>query len=511
MKRKALVFFGLLVLFALLLPAFNVFTRDPPVKPQSKEKKRWDSTTLYNLDTVMPLVRGGLLTLGISTSPDKVVAGYNDWLFLGDENMRTLSNKRMPAPEEKPALWTQRRSNLKAWEQWLAARDVKAFKVMIAPDKESIYSEHLPLWGLAITPHTTDTFVQNIDLPLFVDLRPGMIEAKAQNQQNLYYKTDSHWNNLGAWFGFNLFFKPLVAANLPIKLPDEKSVTIHQPRERTGGDLAKFLGLVDQLKDQDIGIEIRLEQASPVEVFDFKTQQRLEVLGSAPHVPAPREPKVYKSKSALNQAKVLWLRDSFGNNLAPLMATTFSEVLQLHYEVTDQGQLAEIVNHFKPDYVFVTIVERALREPWFLKFPPPTVNMGRDENFQSSAFLNAKLLKDPYESKHDGLIVSGQVANVYEIRPSQALSVASSHKLVVGLDCGGSNESFMAWLAWKKESEAYDPKNAVELRLRAGVMQIDLSSLPAYMGSGTVSDFKLTLGPSQTCKSQSLTKIDIGR
>jgi hypothetical protein len=77
-----------------------------------------------------------------------------------------------------------------------------------------------------------------------------------------------------------------------------------------------------------------------------------------------------KSKNALNHKRVLWLRDSFGTAMEPYMAATFSETLQIHYKWVTPEMFARLVNSYKPDYVFITVVERAARKPWFTNLPP---------------------------------------------------------------------------------------------------------------------------------------------
>jgi hypothetical protein len=55
------------------------------------------------------------------------------------------------------------------------------------------------------------------------------------------------------------------------------------------------------------------------------------------------------------------------------MAATFSEVLLLHWHeaIKPGGRLLQLVEEFKPDYVFFTVVERAAREPYFSEYSFP--------------------------------------------------------------------------------------------------------------------------------------------
>lgn len=67
------------------------------------------------------------------------------------------------------------------------------------------------------------------------------------------------------------------------------------------------------------------------------------------------------SPRARNKKRVLWLRDSFGLALAPFLAATFTETIEIHWSeaLRSHGkQLVELVDSWDPDYVIVTVVER---------------------------------------------------------------------------------------------------------------------------------------------------------
>ena len=82
-------------------------------------------------------------------------------------------------------------------------------------------------------------------------------------------------------------------------------------------------------------------------------------------------------------SRVLWLRDSFGAALEPWMAATFSDTLQMHWREALQSPdvLAALVEQWKPDYVFVTVVERDARVVAFTRGPPHSA----DQALQNAA------------------------------------------------------------------------------------------------------------------------------
>src|SRR5690606_12517296 len=82
---------------------------------------------------------------------------------------------------------------------WLAARGV-AYLVAVAPEKFTIYPEHLPRWvAPSDAPSPYDRLADALareGAASFVDLRPTLREAKLR--ERVYFKTDSHWNYNGA-------------------------------------------------------------------------------------------------------------------------------------------------------------------------------------------------------------------------------------------------------------------------------------------------------------------------
>jgi hypothetical protein len=87
---------------------------------------------------------------------------------------------------------------IKRLQHWLASRHIK-FYVVIIPVKPTIYSEKFPdkykrkAFHLGIDKF--QSALKNNDIP-FIDLYK-IFEKEAKKNQNLYYKTDMHWNTYG--------------------------------------------------------------------------------------------------------------------------------------------------------------------------------------------------------------------------------------------------------------------------------------------------------------------------
>jgi hypothetical protein len=252
------------------------------------------------------------------------------------------------------------------------------FRVMLGPDKATIYPEFLPDWAQPAAATATDTLLANVKRGLYVDTRPALRTAKSQFSESLYYKTDTHWNSLGAWVAFQAFEMDIACAEPGLRLLSEKDVRVLEVNQRQGGDLAKFLRLKETLRDNEVVIDIISDRPIETKQYDFETG-RLKRSGGNPQIHTAQRPLLVKSEQALNQKRVLWLRDSFGTAMAPFMAATFSETLQLHYDAANPELFARLVNTFKPDYVFITVVERGARRKRFGGLPPLISASGKPE------------------------------------------------------------------------------------------------------------------------------------
>ncbi|MGH8028786.1 MAG: alginate O-acetyltransferase AlgX-related protein, partial [Arenimonas sp.] len=226
--------------------------------------------------------------------------------------------------------------------------------------------EYLPDWAQPATGSATTALIDAVGPGIYLDTRPDLRSAKARMAVPLYYRTDTHWNRAGAWVAYRSLANELGRTEPQLRWLSYRDARITGLAEREGGDLANFLWLTDWLRDQKVIFDF--EPPSSIEQVDPATGRVIDA-GGDPLPSDPMQATLVRSPNAFNHAKVLWLHDSFGTALAPFMAATFTEILQLHYHATDPVLFAELVRTFKPDYVLVSVVERDVRVDWFVKTP----------------------------------------------------------------------------------------------------------------------------------------------
>jgi alginate O-acetyltransferase complex protein AlgJ len=364
MRKKSIAFICIALVVLTVIPAINLGL----VTQKSESDEWWHRATLYNFDFVLPYLSRVFYLTGISINPGQVIIGKDGWLYLGDEYEETISVKRRCEVESDLDSVKKIGRAMRAWDQWLKKSGIRSFHIMLGPDKGAIYPEFLPDWAKSQCSDATDALLAHVDSGLYIDPRSALRAEKSKLKEAIYYKTDTHWNSVGAWIAYRTFAAYLSKASPEITWLSDEQLHILGVEQRQGGDLSNFLRMTTYLNDKEVLTKIVSTQAIETEQFDYQ-KGTLANSGGNPPVIAPMHPLLVKSKGALNQSRVLWLRDSFGTSVAPYMAATFSEILQVHYGATSPESFAGLVSAFRPEYVFITVVERDARTAWFEKGP----------------------------------------------------------------------------------------------------------------------------------------------
>ncbi|MFJ2458778.1 hypothetical protein ACIOVC_09555 [Pseudomonas neuropathica] len=475
MKRSVIVFLLSILLVLFCIPAINIISA-----PDKSAIKLTQKSFLYNMDFVASWTSKLLYPLGISIDSKQVIIGKNDWLFLGDQYRKTISNGRRPATDADVAIGKQIATSTKNWNTFLEDKGVKLFRIMIGPDKGSIYPEQLPSWAKPVPFNPTDALLAEVEPQRFIDLRPALLAEKKNHAEDLYFKTDTHWNAFGAGIAFKAFAHEVGKAAPELKWPSEEAYGIARIKQINGGDLAKFLRLSTSLPDKEPLINVGNLPIKTTRI-DYTTHQIL-FEGGNPEVNAPKKPIIVKSEGALNNKRVLWLRDSFGTSLAPLMAATFSDVLQLHWSVATEpgGDFAQLVEEWKPDYVFFTVVEREAQTLWESDLPVISV-IPKNENFQIGSIGKPSKINQ---------LTTGPSANEFEMKGDDAYvdfsfsskdARISAQYLNIDLTCTDGSPTVPVQLFWMENGQAYyDEAHSTRILLRTGQSLINLKTIPKW-------------------------------
>jgi alginate O-acetyltransferase complex protein AlgJ len=282
--------------------------------------------------------------LGVSPSP-KVILGKNGWLYYGDIELDYYRAIKPLTPKQLDD-W---RGLFESRRDWLLSRGIP-YLVVIAPNKSTLYPEYMPAsYNRLPRESRLDqlmAYLRSRSSLKVVDLRPSLYAAKSREQ--VYYRTDSHWNNRGAYAGYTTIVRALTEW-----FPDFRAIPRSEFGEfkvsEPGRDLALLLGMRDYYWD---------------EYFDIKrmTPSLAQETHEVDDPPAP-PPKPWRSgpnfvfehpDKKLPRAVVF--RDSFATWLMPLLSEHFQRVVFCWQYILDK----ELVEQEHPDVVIQEMVERTL-------------------------------------------------------------------------------------------------------------------------------------------------------
>ncbi len=274
-----------------------------------------------------------------------VIVGKQGWLFYSGLPSDTTAPHLRPFQPQELEQW---RRVLEARRDWLADRGIP-YLLVIAPDKQSIYPEMLPP-GLQCQEQTVSrqdqllAYLRSHATVDVLDLRPSLRQAKAV--ERVYFRTDSHWNDRGAFVAYQQILAAL-AARFPELTPLPRSAFQAVTRDMPGGDLAQMLKLSDRLHDDKL-------ELLPLAPLARRTSETVPMNDKArlPHL----QPIVMERAGAAGR-KALVFYDSFGELLVPFLSEHFARTVYLPEDVLDPA----MVERERPDVVIQEIVERKLR------------------------------------------------------------------------------------------------------------------------------------------------------
>ncbi len=343
-----------------------------PVTNYIKSPATFDRDKAFNTDWLESYVNFFVLKAFSRSTNTDVIAGKAGFFFLGNKHNKVIYKTLdvYPYSASQINMWGESLLDL---QQWYESKGIQ-FIFVIAPNKHSIYGEYLPDWIPVPDHNLTDQLTEvaknnNINL---LDLRSKLLESKKTNEELLYWKSDSHWNQLGASIGFQATIDQLnVYYNQLLMAPEFSQLT--KPIGAQGGH-ARFLKIQNLLPhgyETDVYVTIEDEHAVCVgniirETGELKTCE----MKSRPYLDIHKGPVYTLNSHALNQQKVLFLADSFSMQNSNLYNATFSTIWKDKYNHLVGQKLDHFVNHHRPDIVIYQVVERSIFNNLFIKIKP---------------------------------------------------------------------------------------------------------------------------------------------
>lgn len=507
MKLRVYAFILIVLAGMAVVPVVNMLAK-PTL---GKDEKWWNQRVLYNMDHASVPLNFLLAKSGISVDPDQVVVGRDGWYYLGDRYQNARTVMRRGQTEADLEAGRKIRSVVNSWNEWLSRRGVRTFRIMVSPNKETAYPEYLPDWAKPVQPTALDALLQGSATEFFVDLRPAIASSKARFVHPLYYRTDTHWNTLGAGAGFLAFSQDVARVAPELRWPKPSDFGMETVKRREGGDLVRFLRLESVVDDSE---PVTVVQSWPVDTvqIDFGSN-RVISQGGNPMVGVPVNPLLVKSPAALNKKRVLWLRDSFGTSMSPYMAATFSEVVQLHWQdaVKPGGQMARLVEEWKPDYVFMTMVERLSLSDVLRTSPPLIVNVPPERFLLQSRFGEPITKNDlkPLGDAGSYRVVGGDPFLDFPLE--HAVPASQAPLLGFELKCFDNARSIPMQIFWVFEGEpSFHTSHSARFSVEPGRRVVDLSMLPDWKLDRKIVRLRMDIDAKDKCPEFTLHDTTLG-
>jgi hypothetical protein len=185
--------------------------------------------------------------LHVSTSAH-VLLGRASWLFYTPYPPGTDYHGVRPFTPDELEHWQR---VLEHRREWLERRGCR-YLVFIPPDKQTIYPEYLdPTYRSQHARSRLDQLLEHLhrhgSRVEVLDIRQPMQTIKAQ--ERLYHRTDSHWNDRGAFVGYQHLVGRL-SQWFPDLRPDPRSAFAEATTQKPGGDLATMVDLAERDREE---------------------------------------------------------------------------------------------------------------------------------------------------------------------------------------------------------------------------------------------------------------------
>lgn len=221
---------------------------------------------------------------------------------------------------------------------------------MVAPEKINIYSEHFP--DFDPKRHTVQKLNQlenylkeNSDLKIFVNPTERMLANKGKNV--LFYKQDTHWNDLGAFVGYSCVMDYISRDFPEIPVLSFKDFNIVEKTNQKA-NISAMIG-IDTTWKTGPHLEFK-QQAQSFQISKYKNSED------------EYSEVVIKKHMNQNLPKILVFHDSFGTFLMPYLSESFSRSVYVFTSYIDES----IVTKEKPDIVLYELTEGRMN--LFLKY-----------------------------------------------------------------------------------------------------------------------------------------------
>ncbi len=278
----------------------------------------------------------------------KAIVGQNGWYFMSGQEIRTYTGTELFTEEELAEFKNELFRRKKIIEE-----NGAQFLFAIAPNKSNIYPEFMPQHIVKANDEGYGKqllhYLQKNNFPV-IDLYTPLVNAKAERE--LYFKTDNHWNNYGAFVASNVILKQFEKIDPNVKALDLSEYKIKTVSEKPG-NIAKMFSIENEITETNyiptrekgfVSRQIKTNKYKATEGFAYKNE--------------------YEFTSEINNDSlpvVLFIRDSFGEKPFPYIAEQCKKCVCI-FDGWQYGLNLEIIKAEKPNIVLLMVIESNLKD-----------------------------------------------------------------------------------------------------------------------------------------------------
>ena len=335
---------------------FRVFATKPQFSIYNENKNsygeqfnEWFSDHFFGRDMMMNIYQNIRYMIAPNMGNNNVLVGKDGWLFFKFDNSMNNYANNVDLSEKNMENGLK---YLKTIDEW-CKENGKEFYYVIAPDKNKIYGEYYRLIrkqrsnDYGIGKQFTDYIKKNSDIKV-IYLYDVLRENK--NKGVLYYKHDSHWSELGAYYGYKTLMKLM-------KMPEKQyefDLISYNSRKLTSlgyfgvGDLDRLVENYS-IQDNNLYYKLKINDRYFCKSYNINTMNN----------------ECYNSEGKKN---LFMIRDSFGGALLYYLSDNFHKI----YTVGNESSITETdLKMIKEDYDIVIFenVERYIPKILNESFP----------------------------------------------------------------------------------------------------------------------------------------------
>ena len=269
--------------------------------------------------------------------------GKDGWLFYkGDSSVKNYQNLNNFSVDQLEYI----KSRLEAKRDYCKSLGIDYY-VLIAPDKNQVYPEYFPEEYDRIGKENRGTQLYNyLKNNSTINIAYPLSELKeAKNHYEVYYRNDTHWNSVGAYYGYESLFTLIKKDYNSLEKQDLKDFSIK--RIVCNGDLQNMLQLHERKYYTFTTTRLRnnnYKQSNPKKIEGLTLPKDSQIVltdGNSPY-------------------SVILFRDSFSTALIPYISYQFGHVEYFWTRDFENNKL--YLKNKRPNIVIEECVERYIQE-----------------------------------------------------------------------------------------------------------------------------------------------------